>query len=356
MDQNPFRLGFFTRLVDDAPAAEVYRRAIETFVHAEGLGYEAGWVAQHHAHNEGGLPSPLILLTAAAIRTTRLQLLTGIITLPLEDPLRMAEDAAVLDVLSGGRLELGFGTGGGQAAFTIFGRNLDERHQLYSAHFDAARRALLGEPLFPGGPTLWPPAPHLVETMWEATFHVDGGVRAARHATGLLLSRTQPRPLPAPGADPGRRQPLSEIQTPIVDAYFAHWVAKRITPRIGMSRTVYVAPTHEEAIADAEVGMRRHATTAGVREGLRGDESIEELIAWSDFHIGSPDEVIAGLSGEPLLKHATDLMIQVHPVDGSHHKTLRSLELFIHRVAPALGWTRSRAVADSTPMAASGGH
>src|SRR5687767_2839532 len=113
----PFRLGFFTRLVDDVPADEKYRRAIETFELAERLGYEAGWVAQHHAHKEGGLPSPLLFLAAVAARTTQIRLITGIITLPLESPVRMAEDAAVLDVLSGGRLELGFGTGGNAVVF-----------------------------------------------------------------------------------------------------------------------------------------------------------------------------------------------------------------------------------------------
>src|SRR4051812_17253713 len=118
--QNPFRLGFFTRMVDEVPAAQVYARALSLFEAAEELGYDTGWVAQHHAHKEGGLPSPLIFLTAAAARTRHLRLVTGIITLPLESPVRLAEDAAVLDTLSGGRFELGFGTGGNEVVFSIF--------------------------------------------------------------------------------------------------------------------------------------------------------------------------------------------------------------------------------------------
>src|SRR5919201_5317646 len=116
-DPAPFRLGFFTRLVDDAPPAEVYARALAMFERAERLGYDAGWVAQHHAHREGGLPSPLIFLTAAAARTKRLRLVTGIITLPLESPLRLAEDAAVLDALSGGGPPPRFGPRGQTAGF-----------------------------------------------------------------------------------------------------------------------------------------------------------------------------------------------------------------------------------------------
>src|SRR5260221_142259 len=113
-ERSPFRLGVFTRLVDQVDPAEVYGRGLSLFTTAEELGFDVGWVAQHHAHREGGLPAPLVFLAFAAARTTRLKLATGIITLPLEHPMRLAEDAAVLDVLSNGRLELGFGTGGNE--------------------------------------------------------------------------------------------------------------------------------------------------------------------------------------------------------------------------------------------------
>src|SRR6516162_8685347 len=103
-----FNLGVFTRLVDRVSPPEIYSRALELFERAEGLGFDSAWVAQHHAHFDGGLPSPLVFLANVAVRTRRMTLTTGIITLPLEDPLRLAEDAAVLDVLCGGRLELGF--------------------------------------------------------------------------------------------------------------------------------------------------------------------------------------------------------------------------------------------------------
>src|SRR5581483_8318873 len=172
----PFRLGFFTRLVDDAPPGEVYARALETFELAEELGYDAGWVAQHHAHQEGGLPSPLVFLAAAAARTKRLKLITGIITLPLEDPLRLAEDAAVLDALSGGRLELGFGTGGNRIAFGMFGRDVEKRHDQYDRALAVVREALGGKEVVPGGAPMWPPAPRLTCSLWEATFHVEGAV------------------------------------------------------------------------------------------------------------------------------------------------------------------------------------
>jgi len=91
-----FRLGFLTHVQGrDTPAA-VYRNAAELFVAADELGFDVGWVAQHHAPlgGHGGLPSPWTFLANVAARTTRIRLATAITILPLEDPLRLAEDLA----------------------------------------------------------------------------------------------------------------------------------------------------------------------------------------------------------------------------------------------------------------------
>jgi alkanesulfonate monooxygenase SsuD/methylene tetrahydromethanopterin reductase-like flavin-dependent oxidoreductase (luciferase family) len=103
----PLRLGFFTRLLDQADAAERYRLATAQIIHAERCGFDSAWVAHHHFHeDEGGLPAPFVFLSQVAARTTRSRLGTGIVTLPLELPVRVAEDAAVLDLMCGGRLEV----------------------------------------------------------------------------------------------------------------------------------------------------------------------------------------------------------------------------------------------------------
>src|ERR1043165_225649 len=112
-DRMTKRLGFFTRLLDETNAAERYRLATAQIVQAERSGFDSAWIAQHHFHEaEGGLPAPFVFLAQAAAQTSRIRPGTGIVPLPLELPIRVAEDAAVMDLMSGGRLEVGIGPGG----------------------------------------------------------------------------------------------------------------------------------------------------------------------------------------------------------------------------------------------------
>src|SRR6202161_3045561 len=174
------RLAFFTRLLDAAPAAERYRLAAEQIAHAEHLGFDAAWVAQHHFHEqEGGLPSPFVFLGHLAARTSRIRLGTGIITLPLELPVRVAEDAIVLDLISGGRLELGVGNGGNPTAFAGFDLDNDDRNGLFTRNLARLKTALAGEAI-PGGAPLYPRQPGLIDRIWQATFSVSGGARAGK--------------------------------------------------------------------------------------------------------------------------------------------------------------------------------
>src|SRR6266849_3349010 len=131
----PKRLAFFTRLLDQADPAERYRLATVQIIHAERFGFDSAWIAQHHFHeDEGGLPAPFVFLAQVAAQTSRIRLGTGIVTLRLELPIRVAEDAAVLDLMSGGRLEVGVGGGGNLSAYAAFGLDSAERTALLVRH------------------------------------------------------------------------------------------------------------------------------------------------------------------------------------------------------------------------------
>src|SRR5439155_6891613 len=120
----PKRLGFFTRLLDQADPAERYRLATAQIIHAERFGFDSAWIAQHHFHeDEGGLPAPFVFLAQVAAQTSRIRLGTAVVTLPLELPIRAAEDSAVLDLMCGGRLEVGVGGGGNLSSYATFGQD-----------------------------------------------------------------------------------------------------------------------------------------------------------------------------------------------------------------------------------------
>src|SRR6266478_4852260 len=228
----PLRLGFFTRLLDQADAAERYRLATAQIIHAERCGFDSAWVAQHHFHEgEGGLPAPFVFLAHVAAATSRIRLGTGIVTLPLEMPIRVAEDAVVTDLMSGGRLEVGVGPGGNLTAFTAFGFDSNDRHALMDRNLELLRTAWSGGVL-PGGDKLYPSSPSLVDRIWQATFTAAGSRRAGAAGDGLMLSRTQPRAPDAPHAS------LADIQNPMLDAYLAA-LPKGYAPRILASRTVF---------------------------------------------------------------------------------------------------------------------
>ncbi len=142
--------GFFTQVPSpaDQRARRTYDELIESIVAAEEIGYDSVWIGQHHfSPEDGGVPSPLVVLAAAAARTTRIQLGgTAVVALPFEHPIRLAEDLAVLDEISGGRVQVGLGgaRGGDLQAFNTFGVDFSARHELFDRNLEILHHLLEG--------------------------------------------------------------------------------------------------------------------------------------------------------------------------------------------------------------------
>jgi len=326
------RIGFFTRLLEKVPAQQRYRLATEQIQHAERLGFDSAWIAQHHFHEaEGGLPAPLLFLAHAAAHTRTIRLGTAIITLPMENALRVAEDAAVLDLLAQGRLEIGLGSGGTPASFLPFGVSFEQRAAAFADNLHLLLSAWRGDSLAHPDNHLYPAAPQLAQRVWIATFSAEGAARAGAAGHGLMLSRTQPRP----AGDPAL--PLDAIQNPIVDAYLEALPAG-VAPRILASRTAFVADSDAYARRVAEPGIRQqaqHYRAAG--HALRG-ASLDDLFAQFDAHVGDAVTVRASLAQDSVLPRVTDISFQVHSVEPSPADTLRSIELIAEQIAP---WLRT---------------
>lgn len=335
------KVGFFTRLLERAAAGDRYLFACEQARHAEQLGFSTVWVAQHHFHaDEGGLPSPFVFLSHLAAQTSRIRLATGVVTLPLENVIRVAEDAVVTDLLSGGRLELGLGSGSTPASFAAFGVDSSDRTRVYEAGVQELLAALEGEALAHPDNHLYPSGRGLVDRVWQATFSSFGGTRAGVPGHGLLLSRTQPRPDGQPDV------PLAALQQPIVDAYLAALPAG-VPPRILASRTVVVTDTEVQAERYLQEAWGRYMAKSPTGPFFVPADDARMWARRTDAHIGTPDQVVASLQSDPVIAQSTEVALQVHSIDPGHEATLRSLELIAQQVAPALGWTLSLGTAET---------
>ena len=152
---------------------EVYRDAIAFAEEVERLGFDSIWCSEHHFFDDSYLPSLLPLCAAIAARTSRISIGTDVLLLPLHEAVRIAEDAAVVDLLSGGRLILGVGQGWRPEEFEGLGVPLRGRHRLFEEQIAVLRQAwsdgvvtggellaypgmpVTPKPERPGGPPVW---------------------------------------------------------------------------------------------------------------------------------------------------------------------------------------------------------
>jgi alkanesulfonate monooxygenase SsuD/methylene tetrahydromethanopterin reductase-like flavin-dependent oxidoreductase (luciferase family) len=122
------------------PPAEYYAHILDQIVLAENLGFHSAWFGEHH-YSAYSFGAPAVMATAAAARTSRIRLGTGVSLLPIHHPIRLAEEFATLDILSGGRLEYGVGRGFLRYALDLFGVDEDESHERYREALELILRA-----------------------------------------------------------------------------------------------------------------------------------------------------------------------------------------------------------------------
>jgi alkanesulfonate monooxygenase SsuD/methylene tetrahydromethanopterin reductase-like flavin-dependent oxidoreductase (luciferase family) len=134
--------------------AERYQAALDMAEWADGLGFAAVILSEHHGSDDGYLPSPLTMAAAIAGRTRQLRITVAALVAPFHDPLRLAEDTAVVDNISGGRLDLVIGAGYVPSEFAMFGADMAERVQRTGEVIATLRSAWTGEPFAYRGRTV----------------------------------------------------------------------------------------------------------------------------------------------------------------------------------------------------------
>lgn len=176
------------------PFERLYAETLDQIVWAEDLGFDSVWLTEHHFREDGYPPSPLIIAGAIAARTKKIRIGTNLVLLPLHDPVRLAEDAAAVSLLAGGRFDLGVGGGFVEKEFETFGRKLKNRPSMLEEGIEILRLAWTGEPVNFSGKRFQlndvriTPAPEHTPRILLGGIEEPAVDRAARVADGFLSS------------------------------------------------------------------------------------------------------------------------------------------------------------------------
>jgi alkanesulfonate monooxygenase SsuD/methylene tetrahydromethanopterin reductase-like flavin-dependent oxidoreductase (luciferase family) len=169
-----------------------YAARLEQIAAAEQRGFDSVWLTEHHFCDDGYTPSPLVVAAAIGARTRNMHIGTNLMLLPLHDPVRVAEDAATLSLLTGGRFDLGVGIGYRQLEFEQFGRSIKQRPSLIEEGIDVLRRSWSGEAVnfsgkrFQVGDLRVTPTPEHCPRILLGGMAPPAVERAARIADGFL--------------------------------------------------------------------------------------------------------------------------------------------------------------------------
>ena len=194
-----FGLGQFTLQIppwDARSHADLYADTLELAALADDAGFDSFWLAEHHGAADGYVSGLLPFLSAVAARTSRIELGTAVMLTPFHDPIRIAEDAAVVDNIAGGRLNLGLGLGWAPEEYRMFGaptkgrgRRLAEFAQVLRAAFTQERFTFEGEHLSYTDVSVTPKPPRAIP-IWLGGSAEPALRRAAQHGDGYFPPST----------------------------------------------------------------------------------------------------------------------------------------------------------------------
>ncbi|GEN35423.1 LLM class flavin-dependent oxidoreductase [Aneurinibacillus danicus] len=326
------KFGLFTvfdnykKKFDRTPEQLIYQVLEQTEV-ADQLGYESVWFAEHHFSEYGILTSPQMLLTAAAQRTKNIRLGVSIVSLPFHNPIRIAEDYALLDVLSNGRLNLGLGSGYLPHEFTGF--NVDGKDKAFRFNDSLAviEKAWSGETFSHEGEYYQFSDVQLQVIPKQAQVPVWIGTLSSRGAqyVGKMGYNIMGVPYVASNS-------IAELKQVIDDYKKAYHEAGHDEQKINIPLALhtYIAETREEAERIAKPHLNLYLETRQYGKGAQ----YEDLEAREQLLIGTPEDVIHML--RKYQEVGCDHIMMLMNFGGlPHNKVLKSMELAAKEVMPA---------------------
>ncbi|GAA09079.1 LLM class flavin-dependent oxidoreductase [Acetobacter tropicalis] len=311
--------GFLNRFYapSTSDTLSAYHTGLSLLKQAEQTGLTTGWVAQHHFHTEtGALPSPLVWLAHAAQHTRHIRLGTAVVILPLEPALRLAEDAAVVGVLSDGRLELGLGKGFDAESFDHFNIPIEDRNKRYDDHIVTLTNALAGENII-DNLVLSPPVPELVHKIWESSRNSRA---IAERGNGLILA---PQP-----SDKSSHSLL-------IEQYLNTWYSQNPQKPVRIAFMRAIIPGADKKTVESEIGsdilryVRRFIPEASAN-------NLQTYLRNTGVLWGHPDEIIQDLSQDPTLGSISHFAAQVQTFSTHADQASHRLRLYTEQIVPAI--------------------
>jgi len=278
----------------DVDSGQGYRQFVEYNVEAEALGYHSTFLVEHHFTGFGQVSASLSLLTWVAAKTKRLRLGTAVLVLPWHNPVLLAEQAATIDLLSGGRLDFGVGKGYRHNEFAGFCVPIEEADARFNEALDVIVKSWTSKQRFSHYGKYWrfediivePPTaqkPH--PPMWMAAGNPDSIRQVAERGYNLLLDQFA----------------SFETVAERIGIFKAAVVAlgRAYDPMdVGVARAFYVAKDQADKEAALERRLEAQRRLATVSNAPDGTKSKSSIMAFSDTREASEESALYGTPDE----------------------------------------------------------
>ena len=340
MPANPPKFGVFSLLSIPrvADEADLVRGELEINCAAEAAGFDSVWLAEHSGSRYGEIASPQVMAAAIAARTSKIRIGTGVSVLPLHHPLRLANDFAMIDVISNGRLDYGVGRGYNADEYASYGVSIDEGRERFEEALAIIRLAWTQETFsYEGRHYSIPPVqsvPNVVQQphppLYIAASSAGTIEWAGANLVRMLSSSGSPKNIRAKW-EAYRQAGLAAGHAPdaVEDALANSWVVKHI----------YVAADDETAVREAGPAFMWYFNLTANRRMFDGPDTAPPLEWWQEHgacYFGSPDTVAASLADWYEASGVTNTLCWMNTGGMPTERVLESMRLFGERVIPRL--------------------
>lgn len=334
-----FGLFFLNSVAPWKTDAEELRDGLEQIKAADKLGFHSAWIAEHNARLYGVVSSTSVYLAAAAAQTSKIKLGSAVSRLPLHHPLQLAEDMALVDVISDGRLYLGVGKGYDALEFEAYNIDFEDRHDKYLESLDILTTALKNPRVTYSGKFYdikdIPVYPRPVQPSGPPIFVMVSGndqsmVNAAKQGHSFVLGGIT-------NDDTNHKIQLykrTALESGLSEEYVSNAVA-----RSGKLLFCHVAETTEQAQEEYRQGLewymseRDNRPTFGV---VKREKHLDydQFLQSDNAIIGSPEKVIEDIQNYKEVTGLNNTILWMNIGGQPQQQVLKSMELFSEKVLP----------------------